>query len=67
MAAYKRLKGHAKHVQDKLTHETAKNDRLMTFLEVLKAQDVALAAELDAVQVELAASRAQSSVMSEES
>ncbi|KAI9916127.1 hypothetical protein PsorP6_017077 [Peronosclerospora sorghi] len=66
-AAYKWLKGHAKHVQDKLTHETAKNDRLMTSLEALKAQDVALAAELEAVQVELAASRAQSSVMSEES
>ncbi|KAI9915668.1 hypothetical protein PsorP6_007899 [Peronosclerospora sorghi] len=67
MAAYKRLKGHAKHVQDKLTHDTANNDRLMTSLEALKAQDVALAAELEAIQVELAASRAQSSVMSEES
>ncbi|KAI9895686.1 hypothetical protein PsorP6_019070 [Peronosclerospora sorghi] len=67
MAAYKRLKGHPKHVQDKLTHETAKNVCLITSLEALKAQHVALAAELEAVQVELAASRAQSSVMSEES
>ncbi|KAI9910206.1 hypothetical protein PsorP6_011134 [Peronosclerospora sorghi] len=67
MAANKRLKGHFKYVQDKLTHETAKNYRLTTSLEALTAKDVSLAAKLEAVQVGLAVSRPQSSVMSEES
>ncbi|KAG7388347.1 hypothetical protein PHYPSEUDO_012725 [Phytophthora pseudosyringae] len=66
MAAYKRLKGHLQELQDRLSQQATTNDSLKTSYDELNAQHSATVGELEALKLELASSREQSSAMAEE-
>ncbi|CAH0518593.1 unnamed protein product [Peronospora belbahrii] len=66
MGAYKRLKGHLKELQDRLTQQSTSNAYLKTSNDELKALYSASTMELDALKAEFALFRAQPVAMEEE-